>query len=310
MIRVGRFISLPDIEAQLAPNNYTYAHSMTYSWDNYTNTGIQINSAVTKNWIAQLGVTVGTEAMPWHWGAHIPQPVPNVLYPTTTMLKDPGAQPSVTAGLRWTSDDGRDDLNMTADAWNSGIFGYNNLQWAGFTYYHKFNDYWHIAFETYNLHEQAPNLNNAIVNAGVVTPFGGAPGQFFQNGPNSAVCSGSNFFKGGAAIVDPTAIKPTCTAMSQTFLLYTNYSPDKLNNFSLRTEFYMDPQGQRTGVPTNYTEAALSWQHWFSPQIETRPEIGYYRSLNGPAFNGNVNEGIAPTKDWAIVAASDIIIHF
>ena len=29
-IRVGRYISLPDIEAQLAPNNYTYSHSLLY----------------------------------------------------------------------------------------------------------------------------------------------------------------------------------------------------------------------------------------------------------------------------------------
>lgn len=29
MLRLGRFISLPDIEAQLAPNNYMYSHSMT-----------------------------------------------------------------------------------------------------------------------------------------------------------------------------------------------------------------------------------------------------------------------------------------
>ena len=39
-VRVGRFISIPDIEAQLAPNNYTYVHSLTYTFDNYTNTGI------------------------------------------------------------------------------------------------------------------------------------------------------------------------------------------------------------------------------------------------------------------------------
>ena len=41
LIRFGRFISVPDIEAQLAPNNYMYTHSMTYTFDNYTNTGIQ-----------------------------------------------------------------------------------------------------------------------------------------------------------------------------------------------------------------------------------------------------------------------------
>ena len=32
-IRVGRYISLPDIEAQLAPNNYTYSHSLLYTFD-------------------------------------------------------------------------------------------------------------------------------------------------------------------------------------------------------------------------------------------------------------------------------------
>jgi hypothetical protein len=38
--RIGRFISIPDIEAQLAPNNYTYVHSLTYTFDNFTNTGV------------------------------------------------------------------------------------------------------------------------------------------------------------------------------------------------------------------------------------------------------------------------------
>ena len=34
-------------------------------------------------------------------------------------------------------------------------------------------------------------------------------------------------------------------------------------------------------------DGALAWQHWFSRQIEMRPEIAYYRSLNADAFNGN-----------------------
>ena len=41
-IRIGRYISLPDIEAQLAPNNYTYSHSLTYTFDCYTQTGINV----------------------------------------------------------------------------------------------------------------------------------------------------------------------------------------------------------------------------------------------------------------------------
>jgi hypothetical protein len=297
-VRIGRFISIPDIEAQLAPNNYTYVHSLTYTFDNFTNTGILSTLAVTRNWMVQLGLVVGTETMPWNVGARIPNPDPNPLYPGTTMLKDPGAQPSAVAGLRWTSDSGRDDIYLVANSINSGAWGYNNLNWFGGTYYHKFNDQWHIAFETWNIHEYGvPNLNNptaaaALVNGG--TPF--SPQVMPFNAPNAAHCS--------------NALALTCTADEQSFLLYVNYSPNKLNNFTFRTEFFMDPQGQRTGVVTNYADVTLGWQHWFSPQIELRPEIAYYRSFKANAFNGNANAGIPPSRNWAVIAASDLIFHF
>lgn len=302
-VRIGRFISIPDIEAQLAPNNYTYVHSLTYTYDNFTNTGILGSLAVTKNWMIQLGVVAGTETMPWNIGARIPNyavlaGVADPLYPGTTMLKDPGAQPSLTAALRWVSDSGRDSFYLTANSINNGAWGYNNLNWLGGTYYHKFNDYWHIAFEAWNIHQfNVPNLDNpgvpGIIAAGG-TPF--SPQFMPFNAPNAAHCG------------NPTAL--TCTADEQSFLLYVNYSPNKLNNFTFRTEFFMDPQGQRTGVVTNYTDVTLAWQHWFSPQIELRPEIAYYRSLNADAFNGNSNAGIAPTRNWAVIAASDLIFHF
>jgi hypothetical protein len=123
-------------------------HSLTYTFDNYTNTGIQVTTALTKNWIIQTGVTVGSDTMPWNIGQTVPNLLPgNPIYPGATIAKDPGAVPSVTLGFRWTSDDGRDDLNLVADAINGGQWGYNNLQWLGGTYYHKFNDYWHIAVD-------------------------------------------------------------------------------------------------------------------------------------------------------------------
>jgi hypothetical protein len=298
-VRIGRFISIPDIEAQLAPNNYTYVHSLTYTFDNYTNTGIQVATALTKNWIIQTGLTVGSDTMPWNAGARITNLMPgNPLYPGASMLKDPGAVPSVTLGVRWTSDDGKDDLNIVGDALNGGQWGYNNLQWIGATYYHKLNDYWHIAFETWNIHEtNVPNLNNptsAGIVAGGGTPF--SPQFIPFNAPNAALC--------------PSATPLTCTADEQSFLLYVNYSPNKLNNFSIRTEWFDDKEGQRTGVATRYADVAFSWQHWLSPQIELRPEIAYYRSLDALAFNGNASAGIAPSRDWAVIAASDIIIHF
>src|SRR5271169_1220032 len=298
-VRVGRFISIPDIEAQLAPNNYTYVHSLTYTFDNYTNTGIEVTQAVTKNWIVQMGLSVGSDTAPWNMGARLTNLMPgNALYPVATFLKDPGAVPSGTFGVRWTSDDGRDDLNLVADAINGGQWGYNNLQWYGATYYHKLNDYWHLAFETYNLHQNnVANLDNpaaAAIIAGGGTPF--SPQFIPFNAPNGAHCGNA------------TAL--TCTADVETFLTYVNYSPNKLNNFSLRLEWYDDMQGQRTGVASRYVDLAGSWQHWLSPQIEVRPEVAYYKSLDAPAFNGNANAGIAPTRNYAVIGAADLIVHF
>lgn len=298
LLRFGRFISIPDIEAQLAPNNYMYTHSMTYTFDNYTNTGLQSTLAVTKNWMLQLGVSVGSDTMPWNAGAKIANPFPNPLFPGTTMLKDPGAVPSVTAGVRWTSDSGNDSIYVVGDALNSGTWGYNNLQWVGLTAYHKFNDQWHISFETYNLHQNnVLNANNPAAMAAYAaggTPF--SPQYLPYNAPGLAQCSNAAVF--------------ACTASVQTYLAYLNYKASALDNISYRIEFYDDKEGQRTGVKTRYVETGLGWQHWFSPQIEIRPEVSYYKSLDANAFNGNSNLGIAPTKNFALIGSADIIIHF
>ena len=83
LIRAGRYISVPDIEAQLAPNNYMYSHSFTYGYDNYTNTGVIASLQLDKNWMVQLGVSDGTDSMPWNAGK-----------------KDPGVQPTATGCVR------------------------------------------------------------------------------------------------------------------------------------------------------------------------------------------------------------------
>ena len=297
LLRFGRYISIPDIEAQLAPNNYMYTHSMTYTFDNYTNTGINASLSLNKNWMVQGSVSVGTEAMPWHVGAKIANANPNPLFPNSTMLKDPGAQPSFSAGVRYVTDSGNDGVYVVANGINNGTWGYNNLQWYGLTYYHKFNDQWHISFETYNEHQNnVLNLDNpasvALVASG--TPF--SLDVMPWNAPFGAHCGNTT--------------QLSCTASVQTFLTYVNYSPTKLDNISYRLEWFDDKQGQRTGVKTRYVETGLGWQHWFSPQIEMRPEVSIYRALDAPAFNGNSNLGIAPNKKTAVIGSADIIIHF
>ena len=85
---------------------------------------------------------------------------------------------------------------------------------------------------------------------------------------------------------------------------------DPLDNFTLRPELYYDPQGQRTGTPATYYSFSLGWQHFFSPQLEMRPEIGYYRSIDAKAFNGDSNAGIAPDKNYTAIGQMDAIFHF
>jgi hypothetical protein len=41
-----------------------------------------------------------------------------------------------------------------------------------------------------------------------------------------------------------------------------------------------------------------------------RPEIAYYKSLNANAFNGDANAGIAPNRNYEVIGAADMIIHF
>src|SRR5208337_2801617 len=106
-----------------------------------------------------------------------------------------------------------------------------NLQWFGGTYYHKFNDQWHISMESYNEHQNnVPNLNNAqavAILAGGGTPF--SPQFTPLNAPGAAFCK-------SAAVL-------TCTATYQTALEYLSYKINPLDNISWRAEFVNDLQG-------------------------------------------------------------------
>jgi Putative beta-barrel porin-2, OmpL-like. bbp2 len=75
-VRIGRIISEPDIEAQLAPNNLMASHSLVYGFDNYTQTEIFTTTKINNQWTVQLGISNGTDVALWQ--------------------KDPGNQPTGT----------------------------------------------------------------------------------------------------------------------------------------------------------------------------------------------------------------------
>ena len=56
-IILGRIISMPDIEQQLAPNNLMASHSLVYSFDNYTMWGLWTTTKLNANWVLQLSTS-------------------------------------------------------------------------------------------------------------------------------------------------------------------------------------------------------------------------------------------------------------
>jgi hypothetical protein len=240
-----------------------YSHSFTYGYDNYTNTGINVAIQLNKNWTIQAGILDGTEVALW---------VPS--------SKDPGKQPSFEGCIRWVSDTAYDAIYVCADGINDGTWGYNNLQWYGFTYYHKFNERWHLSAEYWNIHQ-----NNVL---DVSQGYANTPWATFRNPPFEAHCNPG---------------QTQCTAKEWSALAYLNYKVTPRDNTTWRVEFFDDQNGQRTGFKTRYFNNAIGWQHWFSPSVLIRPEIAYYTSLDADAFDNG-------KKDRLTVFAPDIIWKF
>ena len=113
---------------------------------------------------------------------------------------DPGVKPTFTACGRYQTDDSNDNIYVCANGINTGTFGYNNLQWYGGTYYHKFDENWHIAIEPGTCTRTMCRTSTARS-----TNIGGAPNPFYYmvNGPAMAQCPGNTQSDlHGARVVD------------------------------------------------------------------------------------------------------------
>jgi hypothetical protein len=161
-VRMGRYVSLPDIEAQLAPNNYTYSHSILYTIDPYTQTGIVASIKLSDHWLVQGGFSGGNDVAPW--------------------TKD--VKPTGTACVDYTWKQGGDALYTCANSFNDGKYAYNNLQSYYETWYHKINATWHTDSEAWYMYERGvPNIGGNVRNP--ITPEVGANGAFCSYGERS-----------------------------------------------------------------------------------------------------------------------------
>ena len=152
-IRIGRFLSVPGIEAQLAPNNYNMTHSLLYTIDPFTDTGIYATLKLNKQWMIQFGVSGGHDVALW----------------------TDDAKASAIFCLNYSTASNRDNFYGCANGINDGKYAYNNLQDYDFTWYHKFNSKWHTATEAWYMYERdVPNVAGNVANP--ITPEIGANG--------------------------------------------------------------------------------------------------------------------------------------
>ncbi|HWZ44453.1 MAG TPA: outer membrane beta-barrel protein [Candidatus Saccharimonadales bacterium] len=250
-VRVGRYISLPDIEAQLAPNNYTYSHSLTYTYDCYTQTGVNATTRWNEHWKTQAGVSAGCEATPW--------------------TKAPDAKLTFNGCLIYEWNEGKDNIYPCLNALNSGKYAYNNLQAVYLTWYHKFTRHpsLHTATEYwYMWQNRVPNVNPAGAPA--------AAAALVEPNANGAWCK------------SPQQL--TCYAPEHAVLNYVEKQFGKRDYLSIRNEWFDDQRGQRTGFQSHYTEHTIGWGHWIGTTILVRPELRFERSYQVPAYDNGTKK--------------------
>jgi Putative beta-barrel porin-2, OmpL-like. bbp2 len=132
-IRIGRIISEPDIEAQLAPNNLMASHSLLYGFDPYCQEGIFTTTKINDQWTIQAGISDGTDVAIWQ--------------------KDPGRQVTGTVMIQYTTPNQMDSFYFGDNVINNGEWGYNNMQQLVGTWTHKFNDKVYTATEAWYMWE-------------------------------------------------------------------------------------------------------------------------------------------------------------
>lgn len=237
-VRIGRFLSVPGIEAQLAPNNYNMTHSLLYTIDPFTDTGMYGTLKLNNQWIVQLGISAGHDVAPW-----------------TVDRKA-----SAIACLNYSTKTNDDNFYGCANGINDGKYAYNNLQDYDFTWYHKFNSKWHTATEAWYMYERdVPNVAGNVANP--ITP---------EIGANGAYCKAGEF---------------RCTAPEYAIVNYLNREVSSKVMVGFRSDFLNDKKGQRTGLPSKYTENTLYATKYIGTTVEFRPELRFDHSWDLRGYN-------------------------
>jgi putative OmpL-like beta-barrel porin-2 len=240
LLQIGRYISPPDIEAQLAPNNYLYSHSIFFDFDAYTQSGILASTKLSNYWTLQYGVHAGNDTAPWDLSANIP---------TGELFG------------RWISKANKDSVLFGIDALNASgkmktftsgglLYGHDNLQQSNVTWTHVFNPGFHNLFETYYLYSFDAYEGGTINNGPPRFGGGGGAGAFL---PGRSVGTG--------------------------FVDYLEYKFAPKAFWSFRTDYMNDPRGWRSGFATAYGSLTGGVTYKMSDSTMLRPEIRFERAF-------------------------------
>jgi hypothetical protein len=251
-IRVGRWICCPDIETQYSPDNYMGSHSLLFTYDSYTNTGVMITQKLNDQWTVQAVAMSGTDMAPWYKGSLLT-----------------GA-----FGVRWVSKANNDAFYTWLNAINSAEFrhfqqyggplGHDNFNYLVTTWEHRFNKDIQTKTEAYYMWERNAEIGGTPAD-GPTKPFGGG---------------------GGDGVTVP-GLSQTYGVLNYTMFAFT-----KNDYITIRNEWWRDEHGTRSGFAGTYTSHTIGLSHNFNSLLQIRPEIGYYRNWTQPAFDNGNTKGI------------------
>jgi hypothetical protein len=282
-LQLGRYISPPDIEANLAPQNFLYTHSIMFTFDCYTQIGALFTTMLSQYWTLLYGLHFDTDTAAWDGSEH---------FPTALLL------------ARYVSHSNRNSIFFGVDAlnvsgnfktWTNGTFysqithqvepmvwGHDNLQQFNSTWTHVFNSGFQNQFEAYYLYQINAYAGGTINNFNVATggPIylggGGGPGAFLPGLSNAT------------GMVDYLAKK---------------IGPQIFATF--RLDYLNDPRGWRSGFPTSYGSITAGVTDHVTPGIEIRPEIRTEK-----AFRAGITPYDNGTKAYQTTFGVDAIFDY
>jgi hypothetical protein len=71
----------------------------------------------------------------------------------------------------------------------------------------------------------------------------------------------------------------------------------------LRTEYFDDLKGQRTGYKTPYSSSLISWNHWVGTTLVFRPELGYDHAFDATPYDTG-------TRRSQLMLAADVLLFY